>query len=73
MDRGTWQATIHRVTKSQTRGKRLSMHARTINRNSRDFPGGPVVRSPPASAGGHEFDPWSGKIPHALERLSPCA
>ena len=22
---------------------------------------------------GHGFDPWSGKIPHATERLSPCA
>ena len=20
----------------------------------------------------HEFDPWSGKIPHAQEQLSPC-
>ena len=22
---------------------------------------------------GHRFDPWSGKIPHAAEQLSPCA
>ena len=27
MDRGAWWATVHRVTKSQTRLKRLSMHA----------------------------------------------
>ena len=27
MDRGAWQATAHRVTKSQTRLKRISMHA----------------------------------------------
>ena len=27
MDRGTWQATVHGVTKSWTRLKRLSMHA----------------------------------------------
>ena len=27
MDRGVWQATVHRVTHSQTRLKRLSMHA----------------------------------------------
>ena len=27
MDRGAWQATVHRVTKSQTGLKRLSMHA----------------------------------------------
>ena len=26
MDRGAWQATVHRVTKSHTRLKRLSMH-----------------------------------------------
>ena len=38
----------------------------------RDFPGGAVVKNPPAIAGGHEFDPWSGKIPHAMEQLSPC-
>ena len=27
MDRGAWQATVHRVTESQTQLKRLSMHA----------------------------------------------
>ena len=21
----------------------------------------------------HEFDPWSGKIPHTAEQLKPCA
>ena len=26
MDTGAWQATVHRVTKSQTRLRRLSMH-----------------------------------------------
>ena len=29
MDRGAWRAAVHRVTKSQTRLKRLSVHART--------------------------------------------
>ena len=28
MDRGAWQATVHGVARSQTRLKRLSMHAR---------------------------------------------
>ena len=28
-----------------------------------DFPGGPVVKNPPANAGGHGFNPQSGKIP----------
>ena len=27
MDRGAWQATVHRITKSQTQLKQLSMHA----------------------------------------------
>ena len=27
MDKGAWQATVHRVTKSQTQLKRLSMHS----------------------------------------------
>ena len=39
-------------------------------RNNRDFPGGPVVKNPPANAG---FEPWSRKIPYAVEQLSPCA
>ena len=37
-----------------------------------DFPGGSVVKNPPASAG-DRFKPWSGKIPHATEQLSPQA
>ena len=33
-----------------------------------DFPGGPVVKSPPASAGDRrKFKPWSGKVPRATE------
>ena len=36
-----------------------------------DSPGGPVVKNPPAR--GHGFNPQSGKIPHAVELLSPCA
>ena len=44
------------------------------NQNSMgDFPGGAVVKNPPASAGNHRFEPWSGKIPHATEQLSLCA
>ena len=42
-------------------------------KNYRDFPGGAVVKSQPANAGEHGFDPWTGKIPHAAEQLSPCA
>ena len=31
MDRGAWQATIHRVTKSQTRLKSLSTQVQFLN------------------------------------------
>ena len=29
MDKGAWQVTVHRITKSQTRRKQLSMHTHT--------------------------------------------
>ena len=38
-----------------------------------DFPGGSVVKNLPASAGGHRFDPWSGRIPHAVGQPGPYA
>ena len=41
-----------------------------------DFPGGAMVKNPSANAGNNQgpgFNPWSGKIPHATEQLSPCA
>ena len=31
---------------------------------SMDFPGDPVVKNPPATAGDMGSDPWSGKSPH---------
>ena len=37
------------------------------------FPGGAVVENLPANAGDTGSDPWSGKIPHAAEQLSPQA
>jgi len=36
-----------------------------------DFPGGPVVKNPPANTGNTHRR--SGKMPHAAERLSPWA
>ena len=38
----------------------------------RGFPGGAVVKNPPANARGHGFEPWPRKIPNAAEQLSPC-
>ena len=32
-----------------------------------------MVENLPANAGGHGFEPWSGKIPHATEQLGPWA
>ena len=41
---------------------------------SRDLPGGPVVKNPPANAGDTGSIPGPGtKIPHALGHRSPCA
>ena len=37
------------------------------------FLGGSVVKYPPSNAGDTGFDPWSGKIPHVMEQLSPWA
>ena len=37
----------------------------------RGFPGGAVVENLPANAGHYGFEPWSGRIPHAAERLGP--
>ena len=43
-------------------------------KNFWDFPGGPVVKYPPANAGDMGSIPGQGtKIPHAAEQLSRCA
>ena len=39
------------------------------NNNNLGFPGGPVIESA-LQCRGHRFDPWSGKIPRAMEQLS---
>ena len=39
--------------------------------SNEDFPSGLVVKNLLANAG--DRDPWSGKISHAVEQLSPCA
>ena len=39
-----------------------------------DFPGAPVVKTPPSSAGDVGSIPgWGTKIPHAAQQLSPRA
>ena len=41
MDRGAWPATVHRVAKSQTQLKLLSIHARKLDAN---YYCGPQIR-----------------------------
>ena len=63
MDGGAWWATVHGVAKSLTR---LSDSTFTFTTVVQGFPGGSVVKNPPAV---HEtcrrcrFDPWVEKIP----------
>ena len=37
------------------------------------FPGGAVVKNPPANAGDMGSSPGLGRFLHAVEQLSPCA
>ena len=63
---GAWQATVHRVAKSQTKLKQLSTEV-FIKREL----GTPlVVQWLSFQCRGHGFDPWSRKIPHAVRQLS---
>ena len=40
------------------------------NIKKRDFPGGPVGKTPGSQCRGPGFDPWSGnKIPHAATKI----
>ena len=40
--------------------------------NTQDFPGGLVIKNPPATARDMDLIPGPGRFPHAWERLSPC-
>ena len=40
-------------------------------KNGSGFPGGAVVKNPPASAGDMGSSPGLGGFPHAAERLGP--
>jgi len=43
---------------------------RRIGKMARAFPGGSVVKNPPANAGNTGSIPGSGKSPHAIGQLS---
>ena len=50
-----------------------SLNGSYCKSSTQGFPGGVVVKNLPANARKeHRFEPWSGKIPHAVEELSPC-
>ena len=60
MDRGAWQAIVHRVTKSRTQ---LNIHQ--VN-EERGFPGGASFSEPAYQCRRHnrcELHPWVGKVP----------
>ena len=43
----------------------------TVKKPNRGFPGGAVVKNPPANAGDMGSSPGLGGFPHATEQLSP--
>ena len=51
----------------------LDVFIKAIKKDLRGFPGGTVVKNLPANAGDTGSSPGPGKIPHAVEQLSPCA
>ena len=57
IDRGAWQATVHGVTKGQTRLKRLSSSSSRIH----SFPGGSAGKEPTCNAGDPGLVPGSGR------------
>ena len=61
---GLWETVLNTPLGFPTQG---------VKKRGRGFPGGAVVKNPPANAGHTGSSPWSGKIPHAAEQLSPCA
>ena len=49
----------------------VSVCTHYIKKSAKGFPGGSVVKNPPAKAGDMGIIP--GHIPHTMEQLSPCA
>ena len=79
MNREAWHASVHGAAKSWTllsdstelNWTWISRHpCQSFNKVSRDFPGGPMAKSPPANAGDMGSIPgWETKIPHAMGQL----
>ena len=71
---------MKRSTTAQKKGKSLKWEKKLFKCSDKDFPSGSIVGKKkkyiyiymPISAEKHGFNPWSGRIPHALEQLSLC-
>ena len=67
VDRGTWWAIVHWVTKSQTWMKwRSTIGILKISTATRNFPSGSSDKEPACQSmrhKRHKFNPWVGKIP----------
>ena len=42
-------------------------HVTHIRTKIKNFPGGPVAKTPRSQYRGPRFDPWSGNIPHMMQ------
>ena len=63
----------HNLIKLLSPHSSLPNHFGVLKHRDMDFPGGAVVKNPPANAGDNGFESWSGKIPRVSEQLSLCA
>ena len=50
----------------------ISTYCRELKTYIQELPWWPSGKESACQCRGHRFDPWSGKIPHALEHESPC-
>ena len=71
---GEWNSHQHRVP-LHDHTEHFKCYLKKKKIPAQDFPGGSVVKSPPANEGFRDtgFDPRSKKMPHAAEQLSPRA
>ena len=54
-------------------GTSIPLQIQPEHNKVRDFPGGPVAKTPYSQCRGPEFDPWSGnKITHATDKDPAC-
>jgi len=64
---------VRSITCSQVSFDYSSMESNETNDGGRGLPWWLSGKESACQCRRHQFDPWSGKIPHATEQLSPCA